>query len=109
MKNHPPSSKRGVTSRDWSLGKEVGETGSLPNLNTIVINKMDLNIQKNINYPPSPVYISNNEYMHTIVLFCYYESKACNECNCTQTLRNICLIYYIIILEKFKNIICLFH
>ena len=43
MKNDPPSPKRGVTCVTDPLGKTVDETGdslSLPNLNTIIINKI---------------------------------------------------------------------
>ena len=44
IKNHPPSPKRVVTSVTDPLGKTVEETGdslSLPNLITIIINKYD--------------------------------------------------------------------
>ena len=58
MKNYPPSPKRGVTLLTDPLGKTVEETGDslpLPNPNTKIIIKMDLNIRKMTNHPNSDV------------------------------------------------------
>ena len=40
MKNHPPSPKRGPVTDPSGKTDETGENLSLPNLNTIIINKI---------------------------------------------------------------------